>query len=156
MQLRLAVPTLASGTLVFALLLSGCEKPPVPVAEAPPAPLPLHRGPPPATVCTVAPFHVADGGTAAIAMTISNDGGYCAATLTAGSGQPYDAPLVPTRPLHGDETVVRYNGKTSVEYAATAGYVGPDSFTVHLILRGQSGYTTLNVAVTVHGAAHTS
>ncbi len=156
MQPRLAVPTLASGTLAFALLLSGCGKPPAPVAEAPAAPLPLHRGPPPAALCTVTPFHATEGGTTAVNMTISNDGGYCAATLTAGNGQPYDAPLVPARPLHGDETVVRYNGKTSVEYSATPGYVGPDSFTARLILRGQSGYTTLNVTVTVQGAAKTS
>ncbi len=156
MQPRLAVPTLVSGTLAFALLLSGCAKPPAPVAEAPAGPLPLHRGPPPAASCSVAPFHAADGGTTAVSMTLSNDGGYCAATLTAGNGQPYDAPLVPIRPLHGDETVVRYNGKTSVEYAAKPGYVGPDSFTVRLILRGQSGYTTLNVTVNVQGATKTS
>ena len=156
MQPRLAVPTLASGTLVCALLLSGCQTPPAAVAEAPATPLPLHRGPPPAATCSVTPFHVADGGTTEVAMTISNDGGYCAATLTAGNGQPYDAPLVPARPLHGDETVVRYNGKTSVEYSAKPGYVGPDSFTVRLILRGQSGYTTLNVSVNVQGTAKTS
>ncbi len=156
MQPRLAVSTLASGTLVFALLLSGCEKPPAPVAEAPPPPLPLHPGQPPAALCTVAPFHVTDGGTAAVTMTVSNDGGYCAATLTAGNGQPYDAPLVPARPLHGFDAVLRYNGKTSVEYWAMPGYVGPDSFTVRLIRRGQSGYTTLNVTVTVQGTAKTS
>ena len=157
MQPRLAANLLAAGTLVSGLLLSGCTPPPAPVVEAP-APLPPHLGPPPAALCTVAPFHVTDGGTGAIAMTISNDGGFCAASLTAGNGQPYDAPLVPTRPLHGAETVVRYNGKTSIEYAATAGFVGHDAFTVHLILRGQSGYTTVNVGVDVQapGAGKTS
>ena len=156
MQPRLA-PVLASGTLVLALLLQGCEKPPAPVAEAPVA-LPPHLGPPPAAQCTVAPFHVADGGTATVAMTISNDGGFCAASLVAGNGHPFDAPLVPVRPLHGDETVVRYNGKTSIEYAATPGYVGHDSFTVRLILNGQAGYTTVDVGVDVQagGAAKTS
>ena len=148
---------LASGTLMLGVLLSGCEKPPAPVAEAPP-PLPPHLGPPPAALCTVAPFHVADGGTASVSMTISNDGGFCAASLVAGNGQPFDAPLVPTRPLHGDETVVKYNGKTSIEYAARAGYVGQDTFVVRLILRGQAGYTTLNMTVNVQatGAAKTS
>ena len=158
MQLRPAARFIAPGTLVLGLLLSGCAKPPVPVAEAP-APLPPHLGPPPAALCTVAPFHVTDGGTTAIGMTISNDGGFCAAAFTAGNGQPFDAPLVPLRPLHGSETVVRYNGKTSIEYAATAGYVGHDSFDVHLILRGQSGYTTVTVGVDVQpvgGAAKTS
>ncbi len=150
MQPRLA-PFLVSGTLMLGLLLSGCAKPPAPVAEAPP-PLPPHLGPPPAALCTVAPFHVADGGTASVSMVISNDGGFCAASLTAGNGHPYDAPLVPTRPMHGDETVVKYNGKTSIEYAAKAGYVGPDSFVVRLILRGQTAVTTLNVGVTVQAA----
>ena len=110
--------TLATpAVLALGLLLSACQKPPAPVAEAPP-PLPPHLGPPPASLCTVTPFKVSDGGTGAIAMTISNDGGYCAASLTAANGQPFDAPLVTIRPLHGDETVVRYNHKTSIEYAA--------------------------------------
>ncbi len=154
MQLRLAF--LAPATLVLGLL-SGCQKPPGPVADAPP-PLPPHLGPPPAVSCAVAPFHVADGGTASVSMTMSNEGGFCAASLTAGNGQPYDAPLVPTRPMHGDETVVKYNGKTSIEYAVKPGYVGHDSFVVRLILRGQSGYTTLNVGVDAQatGAGKTS
>ena len=104
---------------------------------------------PPAALCTVAPFHVTDGGTASISMAVSNDGGFCAASLTAGSGQPFDAPLVHDKPLHGEQTVVRYNRKTSVEYIAKRGYVGHDAFTVRLILKGQAGYTTLNVSVDV-------
>lgn len=145
---RLLAP---STPLLIASLLVACAKPPAPVAEAPTR-LPPHLGPPPAAQCSVAPFHVADGGTASIAMAVSNDGGYCAATLTAASGQPFDAPLVPAKPAHGDEAVVKYNGRTSVEYAATPGFVGHDSFIVHLILKGQSGYTTLNVGVDVRPA----
>ncbi len=141
-------PRLTTALLASLALLSSCAKPPAPVVEAPP-PLPPHLGPPPAALCTVAPFHVADGGTANISMTVSNDGGFCAASLVDGAGVPFDAPLVPTRPLHGDETVVKYNGKTSIEYAAHNGYVGTDSFVVRLIIRGQPGYTTLNVAVNV-------
>lgn len=138
-------------TLALASLLAGCAKPPAPVAAAPDQ-LPPHLGPPPAALCTVAPFHVADGGTSAISMVISNDGGFCAASLTAGSGQPFDAPLVKERPLHGDETVVRYNGRTSVEYSSKPGYVGHDAFTVRLILKGRPGYTTLNVSIDVQPA----
>jgi hypothetical protein len=134
------------------LLLVGCAKPPAPVVEAP-APLPPHLGPPPAANCTVAPFHVADGGTADVAMSVSNDGGFCAATLVTGSGVPYDAPLVPEKPLHGEDSVVQYNGKTSVEYSSNAGFVGKDRFVVKLIVKGQPGYTTLNVSVDVHPRA---
>ena len=142
---------LAPSALSAVALLAACAKPPAPVAEAP-VQLPPHLGPPPAAVCSVAPFHVTDGGTTAIAMVISNDGGFCAASLTAGNGQPFDAPLVPSKPAHGDEAIVKYNGKTSVEYSAKPGYVGHDAYTVHLILKGQTGYTTLNVGVDVQPA----
>lgn len=143
-------PKLAPFLSALALggLLSSCAKPPAPVVEAPP-PLPPHLGPPPAARCEVAPFHVADGGTAAVSMVVSNDGGFCAATLVAGNGNPYDAPLVPAKPLHGDDSVVQYNHKTSVEYSANPGFVGHDSFVVKLILKDQPGYTTLNVSVDV-------
>ena len=146
-------PALLLAALFAASALSGCQKPLQPIAEAPPA-LPPHLGPPPAAQCTVAPFKVEDGGTAAISMTVSNDGGYCAAALTSAGGQPFDAPLVPIKPQHGDETVVRYNGKTSIEYSARAGYAGHDSFVVKLILKGRSGYTTLNVGIDVQGTGN--
>jgi len=131
------------------MTLQGCAKQDVVAAPPPPATLPPHAGPPPARVCTVQPFSVKDGGTADVAMTISGDGGYCAATLTAASGQPFDAPLVPVPPLHGIPRVVKYNGKTSVEYAAQQGFTGHDNFIVRLIVHGKPGYTTLNVSVTV-------
>ncbi len=135
---------------LFALgaLLASCAKPPAPVPEAPP-PLRPHLGPPPAASCSVAPFHVADGGMTAVSMQVSSEGGYCAATLVAENGRPFDAPLEPVVPMHGKARVVKYNGRTSVEYTPVAGYVGPDSFTVRLILRDRPGYTTLNVSVAV-------
>lgn len=136
----------------FGALLAGCAKPPAPLAEAPP-PLRPHLGPPPAARCSVTPFHVADGGTASVSMAVSSEGGYCAATLVAGSGKPYDAPLVPVLPTHGAARVVKYNGKTSVEYTPSSGFNGSDSFTVKLILRDAPGYTTLNVTVAVGSAA---
>jgi hypothetical protein len=82
-------------------------------------------------------------------MALNNDGGYCAATLTASSGRPYDAPLETAPPLHGAAHVLKYNGKTSVEYVPEPGFIGHDSFTIRLIVRGMPGYTTLQVAVTV-------
>jgi len=146
----------AKSAIVVALgvVLAGCKPPPPPVtAPPPPPPLPPHIGPGPAARCNVAPFKVTDGGTTAISMSVSNEGGYCAATLTTAAGQPFDAPLVPVVPVHGTPRVVKYNGHTSVEYAPNAGYVGGDSFVVRLIIKGKPGYTTLNVAVTVGGAA---
>jgi hypothetical protein len=140
---------MAACGVMLGLLLQGCAKPEAPPPPPPPPPLPPHAGPPPARLCSVAPFSVKDGGTADVHMTVSNDGGYCAATLTADSGQPFDAPLVPVGALHGGQHVVKYNHKTSVEYIANQGYTGHDTFVVRLIVRGKPGYTTLNVSVTV-------
>lgn len=136
--------------LCLGLLLQACapKAAPPPPPPAPPPP-PPHIGPPAAADCTVAPFHVTDGGTTAVQMTLGNDGGYCAATLTAASGKPYDAPLVPLLPRHGTPRVVKYNGKTSVEYVPDPGFAGHDDFAVHLIIKGSPALTTLNVSVTV-------
>jgi len=136
--------------LSFGFALQACAPKPLPPAPPPPPPPPPpHIGPPKAAECTVAPFHVTDGGTAAVVMHVSGEGGYCAATLTAASGKPYDAPLVPVVPRHGTPRVVKYDGKTSVEYVPDAGFSGHDSFVVHLIVKGSPAYTTLNVEVTV-------
>ena len=141
-----------SSFLAIGIMLAGCAQPVVaPPPPPPPPPLPPHFGPPPAADCKVAPFHVADGHEAEVLMTVGNDGGYCAATLTTAGGQPFDAPLIPgaAQPLHGMAHVVPYNGKTSVEYTPDAGYTGHDHFVTRLIIRGKPGYTSLNVSVTV-------
>ncbi len=80
---------------------------------------------------------------------VSNEGGYCAATLTAASGKPFDAPLLHVPPQHGSARVVKYNGRTSVEYTPVAGYSGVDNFVVRLIIKGTPGYTTLDVTAKV-------
>ncbi len=135
--------------LALALAVQGCQPktvaaPPPP----PPPPPPPHMGPPPAAKCNVAPFKVADGGTATVEVTVSNEGGYCAATLTAASGRPFDAPLVPVLPQHGTPRVVKYDGKTSVEYVPETGFTGKDHFVVRLLVKDSQGVTTLNVNVT--------
>jgi hypothetical protein len=106
-------------------------------------------GPPQAARCDVVPFHVTDRGPVKISMSLNNDGGYCAATLTAPNGKPYDAPLVHELPLHGQPRVQKYEGKTSVEYVPEAGFTGTDHFTVRLIEKGVPGYTTLDVTAIV-------
>ncbi len=139
MHARLAIP----GAL--ALLLAGCAQTPPPAP--PPPPLPAHLGPPPAATCKVAPYQISEGGTGTVQMTVSNDGGYCAATLTAANGKPYDAPLETVLPRLGHARVVKYNGKTSIEYESNPGATGTDDFTVRLIERGKPGFTTVNVHV---------
>lgn len=131
--------------------LAGCTQAPKPAApEA--RRLPPHAGPPPAQFCQVAPFTVADGGSAGVAMTVSNEGGFCAATLTTSAGKPFDAPLVTTMPQNGTPAVWRYDGKTSVEYVPNAGFTGSDSFVTKLKIAGKPGYTTLTISITVQAA----
>lgn len=134
---------LSTGTL-----LASCANPPPPPPPAPPPP-PPHLGPPPAAACSVAPFTIKDGATNVIQMTLGNDGGYCAAQFTAENGRPYDAPLEPVPPRGGHARVIKYNGKTSVEYTPNPGFAGHDALTIRLIERGRPGYTTVNVQVTV-------
>ncbi len=141
------IPQLVVG-LVGVAILAGCAEGPKPQAVAPRV-MPPHVGPPLASVCHVAPFTVTDGGSASVAITMANDGGYCAARLTNAAGQPFDAPLLPAQARHGQAAVWKYDGKTSVEYAPNAGFAGTDSFVVHLKMAGKPGYTTLRVSVTV-------
>ena len=144
-RVRIRVLTMLMG---LTAAMSGCA-PKTPPPEPQPPPLPPHLGPPQAGYCVVTPFKVTDGGSADVAMALNNDGGYCAAALTANSGKPYDAPLETAAPSHGVAHVVRYNGKTSIEYIPAPGFAGKDAFTIRLIVRGMPGYTTLNVAATV-------
>ncbi len=146
MQARTLVFLTMAGALAGSL--AGCAPPAAPPPQPPPQ-LPPHLGPPPAASCQVSPFKVADGGTATVNMTLSNEGGYCAATLTADSGKPFDAPLLHTPPLHGSARIIKYNGRTSVEYTPDAGYNGTDHFVTRLIVRGTPGYTTLDVTANV-------
>ncbi len=135
--------------LVLCAVLQGCAKPEAPPPPPPPAPLPPHAGPPAAQRCSVLPFTIKDGGSADVTMTLSSEGGYCAATLLSDEAVPFAAGLVPVPPLHGVPRVVRYNGKTSVEYSPQPGFFGHDSFIVKLIVRGKPGYTTLSMSVNV-------
>ena len=135
------------GVTMVGLPLAGCTPKLAPAETA--APLPPHYGPPPAQTCTVAPFTLAEGATTAVAMTTSSDGGYCAIHASEAAGGPFDVGIEPLQPEHGTAHIIRYNGQTSVEYIARAGYVGPDRFIAELIRQGQPGYTTLSVSVSV-------
>lgn len=132
------------GVTVVGLLLQGCA-PKAALVETPPPP--PHYGPPPARTCTVAPFTLAEGASTAVAMTVSSDGGYCAIHAAQTAGGPFDVGIEPTQPGHGTAHIIKYNGQTSIEYVARAGYVGPDKFVAELIRQGQPGYTTLTVSV---------
>ena len=139
--------------LTIALVLAGCAAPKPPPAVVapppPPPPPPPHIGGPAAGTCDVPVFGVADGGITPLTMRVSNEGGYCAARLVASNGKPFDSYLLPIEPEHGTAKITRYDGKTSLEYTPNTGYVGKDSFTTKLIIKGRDRYTTLTVNVTV-------
>ncbi len=127
------------------LAVQGCT--PKPRIAA--APMPLHYGPPPARLCRIVPFTLSEGASTPVRMTTSNDGGYCAIMVTQKAGGAFDAGLEPVQAAHGTALIIKYNNQTSIEYVPEQRYAGPDAFEVKLIVRGQPGYTTLNVAVSV-------
>ena len=136
------------GFAVISLAAQGCSpRPPVQAAA-----MPLHYGPPPARLCKLSPFALAEGASTPVQMTVSNDGGYCAIMVAQKAGGAFDAGLEPVQPSHGTALIIKYNNQTSIEYVPEPRHLGTDAFTVRLIVRGQPGYTTLPVAVTITDA----
>jgi hypothetical protein len=94
------------------------------------------------------PVKIVDGAVNRVAMTVVNDGGYCALRFNARNGGPFNAGLEPVGARHGRAVVIQYNHQTSVEYIPARGYAGPDHFTIRLLANGEPD-TTLHVDVTV-------
>jgi hypothetical protein len=98
-----------------------------------------------AHVCTVPKEPVlVDGRETPTALTVGNDGGWCALTV-AHNGEPYGAGLLMVRPSHGTVLIHTVGDATRVDYTPDRGYVGPDSFTAQMI----PGDASMRVAVTV-------
>lgn len=98
-----------------------------------------------ARVCTVPKQPVlVDGRETPTALTVGNDGGWCAVSV-ARNGEPYSAGLLVVRPNHGTVLIHTVGDATRVDYTPDRGYVGPDSFTAQMI----PGDASMRVAVTV-------
>ena len=130
------------GVLALTALISAACTPPT--RQAPAARLYAIDQADGAKSCTVSPMQVADGRETPIAMTVGNDGGWCALTLS-NSGQPYAAGLLTARPAHGRVYIHTVGSATRIDYTPTAQHAGPDSFTVKM----QPGDAVARVAVTV-------
>lgn len=66
------------------------------------------------------------------AMTVGNDGGWCAITVD-NAGHPYGAGLLTARPAHGHVYIHSVGDATRIDYTPNTGYAGPDSFAVRLL-----------------------
>ncbi len=138
----------AAAFVVAAAGLQGCQQPQV--AAPPPAArqyaIDQQGG---AKLCTVPKeTRLTDGKETPAAMTVGNDGGWCAIDV-ARDGEPYSAGLLILRPTHGQVYIHTVGDNTRIDYTPRPGYAGPDSFTARMI----PGDATLRVSVTVAGTA---
>lgn len=139
--------------LALPVALAACSNKPAEVA-APRQVLPVYAvdltgG---AKLCTTPDIvAVKPGETAEAAITIGNDGGWCAIRVAQEGPKPFDFGLVARadRPAHGRLNVHAVGDYTRLTYTPDPGYVGPDAFLVEL----RPGAAKVKVAVTVQGMA---
>lgn len=124
------------------LLLQGCGPNPGPQAPGPRLFSSDFQGA--AKSCTVPKPALAAGKETAAAMTVGNDGGWCAISV-ADDGKPYATGLLTASPAHGDVYIHPVGNMTRVDYTPDVGFAGNDAFTVRLL----PGSPVLRVSVTV-------
>jgi hypothetical protein len=95
--------------------------------------------------CSVSKLTLADGKPADAAMTVGNDGGWCAITVTRAGGKPYDAGLLSQMPQHGKVLIHQVGDSTRIDYTPDANFSGSDAFSVTLI----PGDPVIRTSVTV-------
>lgn len=149
-RIRLAL----SAALVGVASLQGCAPKPGIVEEA--APSPDLYGRVPARACEVTPIVLHDGGESTTTMTVTNDGGFCAAALSDQSGRPFEVGLVTAPPTHGKPLIHTVGNKTDIDYTPARGFVGNDSFIIRLRTPKVDSLLHLTVVVTPVGEAYTS
>lgn len=133
-------------SLLAALAVQGCAKPPTTAAENVTDPMNDGRS----KTCNATP--VADG---AGAITMSNDG-WCSVALSDG-GAPFTLGKLTTRPANGRVVVQKVGRDTRVEYTPNDRFTGSDRFTVALQPRTAGAPDVpVQVAVTVAGGEATA
>lgn len=103
-----------------------------------------------AKACTVPKVSPAAGKETAVPMSVGNDGGWCAISVTQPGSKsseptPYRVGLLTGRPAHGKVYVHTVGDDTRIDYTPAPGFAGSDSFTVKLV----PGDAVLKVDVTV-------
>ena len=85
-----------------------------------------------AKTCNSPSAQPAGGQTTDVAMTVTNDGGWCGLSVTQ-SGKPYSASVLTARPKNGKVYVHTVGDRPRVDYTPDRGFAGNDSFTVKLV-----------------------
>ncbi len=135
----------ASGALALAALaLAGCAEKPRTAAHVslPVYAIDLQGG---AANCVVSKPALAPGQEAAASMTVANDGGWCALSVSQDGPAPYSAGLLIQRPAHGNLLIHGVGDATRIDYTPERGFTGTESFVVRLI----PGDASIRVAVDV-------
>jgi hypothetical protein len=78
------------------------------------------------------------------AMTLGNDGGWCAVTVANG-GRPFDAGLLTAPPAHGKVHIHTVGNDTRIDYTPEPRFTGADAFAVRLL----PGNASIRVSVSV-------
>ncbi len=141
-------------SLLGLALLQGCAPKPQIVEAAPPSPDLYGRMK--AAGCEVTPIVLRDGGESSTTMTVTNDGGYCAAAVADTAGRPFEVGLVTATPVHGKPLIHTVGARTEIDYAPATGFTGSDSFIVQLRAPKADSLLHVTVVVTPVGEAYTS
>jgi hypothetical protein len=112
-------------------LLAGCENPPPPVVSNTRLYAIDQQGE--TKDCKVNDVPPQPGKQVADSISVGNDGGWCALTLSTTKGAPYGAGLLTQRPAHGKVYIHTVGDATRVDYTPERGYTGPDKFTIDLL-----------------------
>lgn len=125
----------------MAALLAGCAEPPPPASGNRLYAIDQTGA---ARQCRTGPVTLSAGKATTAAMTVGNDGGWCAISVNA-AGQPYSAGLLTTPAQHGKVYVHAVGDATRIDYTPDRGYAGADAFMITLL----PGRPQLHVNVTV-------
>jgi hypothetical protein len=138
------MPRGAAAWLVLALggvLLQGCAKP-AQQAAGPRLFASDFQGA--AKSCKAPKPSLSPGKETMAAMSVGNDGGWCAISV-ADDGKSYAAGLLTESPAHGDVYIHPVGNETRIDYTPDTGFAGKDVFAVRLL----PGNPMVRVAVTV-------
>ena len=143
-NVTLTAASLAAACLGLSLL-SGCAKPEIPVAAAPPPnPFASMRV---SALCQVTPVAIAPTGSGTAKMSVRSDDGSCAIKVAQPDNTAYGSFVLTGLPDHGKAFIYNYYNATYITYTATTAYAGGDHFVVSMI-PGQ-GKPRVNLAVDV-------
>lgn len=126
------------------MTLQGCADRPRPAAHVglPVYAIDLQGG---AASCTADKPKLTSGQETPVAMTVANDGGWCAVAVSQDGPAPFSAGLLTLRPTHGTLLIHSVGDETRIDYTPEHGFTGTEAFAVRLI----PGDAVIRTAVTV-------